>query len=442
MVGKNLSWEDAVKRVTPDVQIGSIIWEDFKARLEEMYSLAKVEIDSGNVGGERSYVGEEIYIDILKDESLDLHISRIITYLMFLADCAALQEKTGWLVDVEYLKKAQQELSSLVENSSKELEGVMPPVARYVTRKPPKNPYKKNGELSASGEKWEETKKLLSLDEEDEWGNKKAKVVKVGEVQVLVKYDPPNINSSQQVKDFLFSRGWKPTTFKYVRDDKAFDEWVASKPAKGSFRGEWTEWNNSKPIDRPIPQVTKDGDEGKELCDSIEELASSVPEVKALENFSMVKHRLGVVEGFLSNMKDGRLHARVGGLASSLRLKHRNLVNLPATGKPFAESIRGSLVAGEGYVSIGSDLSSLESKVSHHFMVVHDPEYIKTLNEDGYDGHLAMAQSAGLISQSNVDDYKSGNKEGGWQQPDMQERQPHTHVNMGQCHQLSLRGLV
>jgi hypothetical protein len=56
---------------------------------------------------------------------------------------------------------------------------------------------------------------------------------------VLKGYDEPNPNSSPQVKDWLFSLGWVPCTFKYEKEDDG--------------------------TERTIPQVRKDG----ELTDSV-----------------------------------------------------------------------------------------------------------------------------------------------------------------------------
>ena len=77
-----------------------------------MYTQVKENIDAGNVGGTRVSEDEELYIDNLKGLSVDEHIDNILTFLMFKADCAALQEKTMWEVDVPYLEKSEQELKN------------------------------------------------------------------------------------------------------------------------------------------------------------------------------------------------------------------------------------------------------------------------------------------------------------------------------------------
>ncbi len=404
---ENLSYEEYEHRCQEDVKINKALWEDFKERLIEMYTKVKESIDEGIVGGTRVSESEELYIDNLKGLSVDEHINNILTFLMFKADCAALQEKTMWEVDVPYLKKSEEELKRLTEISARELESVMPPVAKYTVRKPPAKIFKKNGELSSNGKKWKEVQELVSSCKKDDFGNLLAKIDESGEVSELTELKSPNINSVQQVKDFLFSKGWKPQTFKYVRDDEAFQAWIDSKPREGSKRGEWTRWKKEKPQDRAISQITVDGGDGKELCPSILELAEEVPEVKSLENYSMIKHRLGTLQGFVKNLKQGKyLQARVAGYTNTLRVKHTEIVNLPKASKPFAEAIRGCLIAGVGKISLGSDMSGIEDRVKAHFVLPHDPEYVATVSADDYDPHLATALASGAITEDEMEFYK------------------------------------
>lgn len=404
---ENLSYEEYRNRCQEDVKINKALWEDFKLRLIQMYSQAKEKIDVGEVGGTRVSEGEELYIDNFVGKSVSEHINRILTFLMFKADCAVLQEKTMWEVDVPYLQESEAELRKLTEAATKELESVMPPVPKYTVRKKPAKMFKKNGELSAIGLRWKELQDLLKSEKKDEYGNPLAKVVEVGEISELTDLQPPNINSVQQVKDFLTSKGWVPQSFKYVRDDKKFQEWVDSKPKEGSKRGEWTAWKNSKPEDRAVTQITVEGADGKELCQSIKDLAEAVPEVRALENYSMIKHRLGTVQGFLSNLKDGKyLRARIAGYTNTLRVKHTEIVNLPKASKPFAEAIRGCLVAGSGKISLGSDMSGIEDRVKAHFVLPFDPEFIATVSAPDYDPHLATALASGTITKDEMEFYK------------------------------------
>lgn len=403
----NLAYEDYEFRCVSDVQINKALWEDFKGRLTEIYTGAKQAIDGGEVGGKRQTEDEVLAVDSYIDTEVEEHIDRILTFLMFKMDCARLQEATRWEVDVTLLYATRDELEAHIQAAQAELEAVMPPVPKYAPRKQPEKPYKKNGDLSVSGEKWEEVKELIKTKQTDELGNPMVKVDDKGGVKVLNTYEPPNVNSPQQIKDFLYSKGWVPVTFKTVRDKVAFEEWIQSKPDKGSPRMMWSAWKDDRPVDREVPQISVEGDEGKELCQSVVDLAEEVPEIMAYSKYTTIKHRLDMLKGFVDNLEDGKyLKARIGGFTNTLRVRHRELVNLPGVDKPYGEKIRGVLIAGDGMVLMGSDLSSLEDRVKINFMLPHDPDYVQTISQADFDPHLRIAVAAELITEDEEEFYK------------------------------------
>jgi DNA polymerase I - 3''-5'' exonuclease and polymerase domains len=408
---ENLSYEEYRHRCQEDVKINKALWEDLKARLIDMYTLAQAEINAGKVGGKRMSEDEEIYLDQFVGSSVDEAIDRLLTFLMFKMDCARLQEKTRWDVDVELLESSIQELTEEGKRAKAELESVMPVVPKYVDRKKPAKPFKKNGDLSASGEAWEEVKKLIESKATDEHGNPMVKPSnKEGVVKLLTSYEEPNGNSPEQIKAFLYSKGWIPQSFKYEKDEEAFNKWIASKPREGASHQAWKAWKAARPEERAIPQITIAGDEGKELCPSLEELAEEVPEIRVYAKYCVLKHRLGVLNGFKRDMRNGKLQARIAGLTNTLRMQHAEIVNLAGVDKLYGKIIRGVLIAGEGKISLGSDLSSLEDRVKHHFMLPHDPEYVATMQEDDFDPHILMALIAKMITQEEYDEFKKGNK--------------------------------
>lgn len=409
---ENLTYEEYRHRCEEDVKINSALWEDLKVRLVDMYSIAQAEIDSGNVGGKRVYEEEVIYIDKFAGSSVDSAVDRVLSYLMFKMDCLALQESTGWCVDIEMLDTSLEEMHKEAEEARKELQSVMPLVPKYSVRSEPAKRFKKDGNLSASGQEWERISDLVRSEERDEHGNPLAfKIKGTDDVRVLRSYEEPNANSSEQIKAFLFSKGWVPQTFKYERDEEEFNKWIKKKPRKGSHHSSWVDWKNSKPKDREIPQITVTGDNGKELCHSLVELSEQVPEIKVYARYNVLKHRISILEGFRNAMRNGKLKARAAGFTNTLRMKHAEVVNLPGVDKPYGKIVRGVLVAGKCMTSVGSDLSSLEDRVKHHFMLSHDPEYVKTMQAPDFDPHILMALSAGMISKQDFDNFKAGIKE-------------------------------
>lgn len=309
----------------------------------------------------------------LKSKLLDLYgdkksADRLIQYLSFKMDCLREQENSKWKAD---LKLVEDTLSILYTKESEQIEAlkkVMPMVPKIAKRERPAKPYKKDGSLSTTGVKWFKLLRDSGLPEDYD-----------GCVEVVVAEAEPNPGSSDQVKDWLYSLGWEPETFDYKKD----------------------EYGN----ERKIPQVRVQGDEGKELCPSVKLLIDDHPEVQELDGLTVIQHRIAILEGFQKNHKDGWLIAGAGGLTNTLRFKHRILVNLPGVGKQWGKEIRGSLVAPEGFVLCGSDMSSLEENTKKHYMYPHDPDYVEEMSRPGFDAHLDLAKFAKVVTQQEIDDY-------------------------------------
>jgi len=381
-------------RCTSDVEINSHLWVDLMERLEIMYGYTKKCIDDGEVDGTRVSDDEVCYIDMYKNSStVDDYIDRIISFLMMKADNRRLKEKTRWKIDVPKLEALDVLLGGHIEDAKAELGGVMPKVPKYVKRDEPANLFKKNRELSAHAIKWNAY--LDTIDTLDELGNPIAYVDEDGQCWRFTNYEEPNVNSPQQIKQWLFANGWKPRTFKWVKDKKEQQAWVDS-----GFKREL------KPKPRGIPQINMESEDGKELCHSVTKLAETIPEIMAYSKYSMIKHRFDMIQGFKSNMsEDGYLKAEVGGTTNTLRVKHRKVANLPAIDKPYGLDIRGVFICVDGNIQLGSDLSGLEDRTKHHFMIPHDPEYVKTMMSEDYDAHITMALTAFLVTESEFTDF-------------------------------------
>jgi hypothetical protein len=295
---------------------------------------------------------------------------RLIDYLTFKLDCAREQEELQWKLDVPKAQAAYDEISRLKEEKVEQLAEAMPKrmLTRMVTQ--PKVMYKKGGELSSHGENW------LALCKEY-----KQSLTSIG-FKINTGEERGNPNSNDQVKDWLYSLGWKPRTFKFVRDKKTGDE-------------------------RQIEQVRK----GSELCSSVVDLASVDPAVDLLDGLTVLTHRAGILSSFLDCHKDGYLQAGVAGLTNTFRFKHyRPLVNLPSVDKPYGDVIRGCLTCPDGYVLAGADMTSLEDTTKRHYMKPLDPTYVEEMSREGFDPHLDLALHAGVINQDDIDKHNSGER--------------------------------
>lgn len=335
---ENLSLEEYIHRCKEDVRITRKLWEKQYKYLRHLYSS-------------------------------DEEILRLCRYLSFKMYCARLKEESGWKLDVSRCKKSIQELEKIKEEKKNELAASMPRVPIVAERRPPKNMFRANGELSEHGRKWRKLVESKGLPpEHDE------------PIEVITGYNDPNPDSPQQVKKWLFELGWIPRTFK---TNKAGEE---------------------------VPQINKQKQDGGGLCESIIEMFDDHPELAALDGYYVVRHRLSILEGFLRDVnEDGFVTARVAGFTNTLRLKHAEIVNLPKIDALYGEHVRACLIApDEDHELCGSDMSGLENNIKLHFIYPYDPEYVKEQSVPGFDSHLDLAKTAGKITDKHIEEYKSG----------------------------------
>jgi hypothetical protein len=302
---------------------------------------------------------------------------RLINYLNFKVTCVAEQEAVGIPLDYNKAVRHRDELLDLQGPKVLELQKVMPKVEVLTKKTKPKVTHKKDGTLSVAGTDWFA---LLKANELPMNFN--------GVLEVITGYKDANPNSPLQVKAWLDSLGWKPTTFDYKKDKEGNE--------------------------RKIPQVRKKG----ELCSSVTRLIKKEPNVAVLEGLTIIQHRMGVFQAFIDNSyvkigdtfdvpQQAYVKSEVGGLTNTLRFKHKKpIANMPKVGVAWGEEIRSCLIATDGEVFCGTDLSSLESTTKRHYMFSHDPEYVEEMSKEGFDEHLNLAVFAGVTTEEDVEGYK------------------------------------
>ena len=306
----------------------------------------------------------------------------VIRHLNFKAKCAMMQEKAKWKLDIPNAESQQIDYDTKYSEATNALEERMPKVPVVAKKTRPKKPFKVNGDLSATGKKWHDIVLSQVDPEEYDHGNP---IDYDGTVEVITKYKEPNAGSSAQLKKWLFDLGWKPLSFKFVRNK---------------------ETNETK----QIPQIKNQ--ESGELCDSIVELIELEPALEFLKEMTVVKHRSGVVKGLLNAIdENGFVYAGVQGLTNTLRFKHKICVNLPSTRKPYGKEIRSLLMARNDKLELcGSDMSSLEDRTKQHYMWKHDQEYVIEMQKKGFDPHLDMAIAANMITEEESTWFKETKK--------------------------------
>lgn len=334
---KNLTQEEYIHRCSEDVKINTKLWLKMKKYLTVLYG-----------GWDKA--------------------KPLIEYLSFKMDCAKEQEHSKWKLDKAYALESLRKLTEAREGKLATLTAAMPKTPVYALRSPPNKPFKKDGTLSVAGAKWRHLLKTKNFPENF-----------TGEIKGLIGEKEPNPASPKQVKDWLFSLGWKPATFKFVKEEDG--------------------------TTRKIPQVREEHSE--DLCPSVLALIPRNGSIADLQGLGIINHRISILNGFLNFAgSTDYIAAEIQGLTNTLRFKHKTAVNLPKVGKPYGEEIRGALIAEEGYELCGSDMSGLEDRLKQNFIYPFDPEYVKEMSTDDYDPHLSLALLGKKVTEKQVQDYK------------------------------------
>jgi len=261
---ENLSREVYANRCVEDVKINWALWKNLLGRFLYVYNNDKKLLD------------------------------KFFRYLEFKISCAAAAEVTGWKLDVDLAVQCVDALTSEQADKVEELTSVMPKRRVTSIKRKPKVCFKQDSSVSSHGERWFNLLKDQDLPPHYD-----------GEVTVTKGWNEPNPNSSDQVKDWLFSLGWNPCTFKYDKNKDTGEE-------------------------KKIPQVRKNG----ELTQSVKLLIDIDPAVAVLEGLTIIQHRLSIFKGFIECERDGYVKAEVNGLTNTLRFKHNKpLVNLQGVDK-------------------------------------------------------------------------------------------------------------
>ncbi len=306
------------------------------------------------------------FMFVYKDKK---NLDKFFGYLSFKMNCAYAAEHVGWKLDVDLAESSIDKLKEQQDHKVKELREVMPMRKVMSVKTKPKVCIKKDGSVSAHGQRWYNLLAQHGLPKDYE-----------GDVTVVKGVEDSNPNSPEQVKDWLFGLGWEPCTYKFDKNKETGEE-------------------------KKIPQVRKNG----ELTRSVQILIDDNPAVGVLDGLTVIQHRLGILHGFIQCQDNGYLKAGVKGLTNTLRFKHvKPLVNLPGVDKPWGKEIRGCLIAPEGYTLCGADMTSLEDTTKRHYMKPYDPDYVKEMSQEGFDPHLDLAKHAGAVTQDQIDKHNSG----------------------------------
>jgi len=230
------------------------------------------------------------------------------------------QEHYGWLIDQPRLERYIRTLTRSIDRIDAVVLPKMPNVIEQPYKTPLRNPYKKNGELSANALKW-------MPDGAGVIGGEFTRVI----------FRKVNIASDKEVKEYLLSEGWVPQEWNYKKDKQ----------------GRVQKDENRQPI-KTSPKLSADDDfvgvDGK-LGRIIAKRIKCV-------------HRRSTLEGWKQNIRsDGRLSQVISGIADTGRLTHNGIVNVPSGDAFYGKQMRSVFTSKEGYKIVGTDSASCQDRM-------------------------------------------------------------------------------
>lgn len=300
-----------------------------------------------------------IYDELLK-EAKDGDWANAVPMTMKLFELLQRQEEYGWRVDVEYMHKCIHMLDHWVARIDKVLSVALPNVLEICEPKKEgevgylKKPFLKSGALSGSVEKWVESLPVGSPP------------VTVSGPFARVTFRPVNLNSNEEVKDYLLSMGWQPK-----------------------------EWNVNDNLEKTSPKMSKD--------DPFEGINAGIGKLVAKR--VQCRHRKSTIEGLLSLVReDGRIPSVVKNLADTSRAIHSGIVNIPQVKSFFGKQMRKIFICKDGWVLVGTDSDADQIRKLAGRM--NDPAYTEAVvngkKEDGTDIHSVNKRAADLNSRDDA----------------------------------------
>lgn len=191
-----------------------------------------------------------------------------------------------------------------------------------------------------------------------------------------VKFEQFNLSSSVQVKDYLTSKGWKPTNWNYKKDKYG-------KPIRD---------NKGHQI-KMSPILPKTAEEWETVAEQVKD-----NNIGLLAEYNKANHRKSQIEGLINNLRpDHRIEAQANTCGTNTaRMKHRIVVNIPKADDKiyFGKEMRSLFIAAPGKVLVGVDAKALEARIEAHYIHHFDPVGARELLEG--DIHSINAKAFGV----------------------------------------------
>lgn len=268
------------------------------------------------------------------------------------------QEETGWTIDVEHLDRCLYMLNRWIDRIDKAVDP-------YLTRKVENhglidNPYRASGGLLCRVSNW-----VGNIINDDLVGGPFSKVT-------INKID---LDKIKQTKEFLLSIGWIPD-----------------------------EWNTDSTGKKTSPKLTH--------TDSFRFSQGDRKSLgKLIARRIQCKQRRGTLEGLKIRIRsDRKLQSKVSGFASTGRIRHSVIVNIPGVDAFFGKWFRKIFIARPGWKMIGCD--SAGNQVRQLAARMGDEEFTNAIlhgtKEDATDLHSLNQKRTGLPTRTKAKNFFFG----------------------------------
>lgn len=337
------------------------------------------------------------------------------------ADIITRQEHRGFNFNKEMAEFAVQDLDEKLATREEKIEPVLPPKeatkAYLKTFIPPKNQFKKNGELTSHMEKFVDKHNGKVLNKEDgvylSILGKELKLPLKADEPVCDVFVPSTLSDTTHIKDWLVGLGWQPSEYKdkditlrsgtKIRKnpeqmEKGILEYVEQTLSSNFCKDrceflECTPTTLEETLRKRIakgrgvkvltnPSFTK-GQE-KEVCPNLLAMSETFPFAKDIVEYLTFRHRRNSIlgggvswedeeeadKGFLAYVRqDGRIPTPASTCdASTSRMKHKIVANIPRVTSLYGDVMRALFgVEYPKYFQIGYDFDSLEARIESHY---------------------------------------------------------------------------
>lgn len=240
-----------------------------------------------------------------------------LTFKLF--DILQRQEEYGWLVDQPYMHKCVHQLTHWMDRIDRAIAPHLPLICVPAESKKKgeynyvRKPFLKSGQPSQSVICWL-----------DDAGIDVERSPIVGPYS-RISFRRVDLNSNDETKEWLLHEGWEPE-----------------------------QWNTNDSGERTSPKLSH--------TDSFAGITSGRGRIIARR--VQCRHRRSQINGWFDNIRsDGRIGARVSGLADTARAKHAVIVNVPGEEAFFGKQMRKCFICKPGYKIVGTDSAGCQNRM-------------------------------------------------------------------------------